>query len=91
MGVKVKKIVGRAHSMIEKGKKIPIQKIHYMMGHTGKHLINPTTKYLGIQITGKLNPCEHYAKGKIRQANIPKISKNQQAKNLGEKVFIDLS
>ena len=33
MGVKVKRIVGRAHSMIEKGKKIPIQKLHYMMGH----------------------------------------------------------
>ena len=44
MGVKVRRIVGRAHSMIEKGKKIPIQKLHYMMGHTGKHLINPTTK-----------------------------------------------
>ena len=40
MGIKVKRIVGRAHSMIEKGKKIPIQKLHYMMGHTGKHLIN---------------------------------------------------
>ena len=45
MGVRVKRIVGRAHSMIEKGKKVPIQKIHYMMGHTGKHLINPTTKF----------------------------------------------
>ena len=54
MGVKVKRIVGRAHSMIEKGKKIPIQKLHYMMEHTGKHLINPTTKYLGIHITGNL-------------------------------------
>ena len=26
MGVKVKRVVGRAHSMIEKGRKIPIQK-----------------------------------------------------------------
>ena len=75
MGVKVKRIVGRAHSMIEKGNKIPIHKLHYMMGHTGKDLINPTTKYLGIQITGKLNPCEHCIKGKIRQANILKFPK----------------
>ena len=45
IGVKVKRVVGRAHSMIERGKKIPIQKLHYMMGHTGKHLINPTTKF----------------------------------------------
>ena len=34
MGVKVKRIVGKAHSMIEKGKKVPSQKLHYMMGHT---------------------------------------------------------
>ena len=44
MGVKVRRVVRRGHSMIEKGKKPPIQKFHYMMGHTGKHLINPTTK-----------------------------------------------
>ena len=62
-----------------------------MMGHTGKHLINPTTKYLGIQITGKLNPYEHCGRGKIRQANVPKISQNQQAKNPGERIFIDIS
>ena len=91
MGVKVRRIVGRAHSMIEKGKKIPILKLHYMMGHTGKHLINPTNKYLCIQITGKLNPCEHCTKGKIRQANIPKICKNLQAKNPGERIFIGIS
>ena len=37
MGVKVKRIDGRAHSMIEQGKKIPIEKLSYIMGHTGKH------------------------------------------------------
>ena len=49
MGVKAKRVVGRAHSMIERGEKIPIQKLHYIMR---KHLINPITKYLGIQVTG---------------------------------------
>ena len=91
IGVKVKRVVGRAHSMNERVKQIIIQKLHYMMGHTGKHLINPTTKYLGIQTTGKLNPCEHSARGKIRQANIPTISKNQQAKIPGERIFIAIS
>ena len=33
MGVKVKRVIGRAHSTIKNGKKIPIQKLHYMMGH----------------------------------------------------------
>ena len=27
----------------------------------------------------------------MRQANIPKFSKNQQAKNPGERIFIDIS
>ena len=53
------------------------------MGHTGKHLINPTIKYLGIQTTGK---CEHCARVQIRQANIPKVSKGQQAKKPGERI-----
>ena len=44
MVVKVKIVVGRDHSMIELGRNIPIQKLHYMMGHTGRHLISPTMK-----------------------------------------------
>ena len=38
MGVKVKTIVGRAHSLIEKGKKIPIQKTTL---HDGTHRKTP--------------------------------------------------
>ena len=45
---------------------------------------------MGIQTTGE-NPCEDCARGKIRQANIPKVSKGQQAKNPGERIFIDIS
>ena len=77
MGVKVKRVMGRAHSLNEQGKKIPIKNLHFKMGHTGGDLINTTTNYLGIQTTGKLNLCEHCASGKIRQANIPKVSKGQ--------------
>ena len=91
MDVKVKRVVGRDHSMIERGKQIPTLKLHYMMGHKRKHLINPTTKYLGIQTTRKLNSCEHCTRGKIRQAKITKISKSQQAKNPRERIFIDIS
>ena len=43
MVVNVKRVIGRAHSKI------------CMMGNTGRHLINPATKCLGIQTTGKLN------------------------------------
>ena len=86
MGVKVKRVIVRAHSMIKRGRKNPIQKLHYLVGHTGRHLINPTTKYLGIQTTRKLNRCGHCPRGKIRQANIPKSQKVKQLRLL-EKVY----
>ena len=66
---------------------MPIQKLRYMMGHTGKHLINPTTKYLGIQITGKLNPCQHFAKEKSDKPTYQKIPKISKQKTL-EKEFL---
>ena len=34
ISVKVKRFIGRAHSMIEQGRDIAIQKLHFMMGHT---------------------------------------------------------
>ena len=62
-----------------------------MTGHTGRHLINPTAQYLGIQATGRLNPCEHCARCEIRQANIPYISEGTPARKQGERIFIDIS
>ena len=41
--------------MIEHGRKIPIQELYYMMGHTGRHLINSTRKYLGT-LNRKIEP-----------------------------------
>ena len=45
---------------------------------------------MGIRVTGKLNPCEHCARTKIRQGNIPKYLK-EQARRPGERIFIDIS
>ena len=67
--------------MIEPGRKVPIQQLHDTTGQTGRHLINPTAQYLRIQTTGKLNPCEHCAISRIRQANTPKISEGTPARN----------
>ena len=41
-------------------------------GHTGEHLLRPTAKYMKIELTGKLAPCEVCAQAKIRQLNVPK-------------------
>ena len=77
MGLKTQRLVGQAHAVIEPGKSIPILKFHHITGHTGEHLLRPTTEYMGIKLTGKLEPCEMCAQAKITQANVPKKKKNK--------------
>ena len=36
-GIKVQRIVGQAHAVIEPGKKISMSKFHQITGHTGEH------------------------------------------------------
>ena len=47
-------------------------KFHQITGHTGEHLLRPTAKYMKIELTGKLAPCEICAQAKIRQVNVSK-------------------
>ena len=72
MGVKVQRVMDQAHSVIEPGKRISMLKFHQITGHTGEHLLRLTAKYMKIELTGKLAPCEICAQAKIRQANVPK-------------------
>ena len=84
MGVKV---MDQAHSVIEPGKRISMLEFHQITGHTGEHLLRPTAKYMKIDLTGKLAPCETCAEGNIRQANVPE----KKMKNLPTRpVFIDI-
>ena len=62
MGIKVQRILGQAHAVIETGKKISMRKSHHITGHTGQHSLKPTAKYMEIEMTGQLSPCEIYAK-----------------------------
>ena len=70
--VKVQRVMDQAHSAIEPGKKISMWKFHQITGHTGEHLLRPTAKYMKIELTRKLEPCEICAQAKIRQVNVPK-------------------
>ena len=72
MGIKVQRVVDQAHAVIEPGKKISMWKFNQITGRTRDHLLRPTAKYMKIEITGKLPPCEICAQAKIRQANVPK-------------------
>ena len=91
MGIKTQRLVGQAHAAIEPGKSIPIWKFHQMTGHTGEYLMKTTAAYMGIKLTGKLNPCETCAQAKIRQANIPKKKEPQVPSRTGYRLYIDIS
>ena len=91
MGIKTKRLVGQAHTVIEPGKSIPIWKFHQMTGHTGEYLMKTTADYFGIKLTGKLEPCETCAQAKIRQANVPKKKEKQVPSRPGYRLFIDIS
>ena len=70
MVIKVQRVMDHACSAIEPGKSITMSKFHPITGHTGEHLLRPTAKYMKIELTGKLAPCEICAQAKIRQVNI---------------------
>ena len=72
MGIKVQRVMDHAHSAIEPRKRITMSKFYQITGHTGDHLLRPTAKYMKIEVTGKLAPCDICAQAKIRQANISK-------------------
>ena len=91
MGIKVQRIVGQAHAVIEPGKKISMWKFHQITGHTGEHLLRPTAKYMKIEMTGQLPPCEICAQAKIGQANIPKKKLKQVPSRPEYRIFIDIS
>ena len=91
MGIKTQRLVGQAHVTIEPGKSIPIWKFHQMTGHTGEYLMRTTAGYMGIKLTGKLEPCETCEQAKIRQANVPKKKEKQVPSRPGYRLFIDIS
>ena len=91
MGIKTQRLVGQVHAAIEPGKSVPIWKFHQMTGHTGEYIMKTTADYMGIKLTGKLDPCEACAQAKIRQANIPKKKEPQVPSRPGYRLFIDIS
>ena len=65
-------------------------KFHQISGHTGEHLLRPTAKYMKIELTGKLAPCEVCAQANIRQVNIPKKKMKKLPTKPGYRIFIDI-
>ena len=91
MGVKVQRVMDQSHSVIEPGKRISMLEFHQITGHTGEHLLRPTAKYMKIELTGKLAPCEICAQAKIMQVNVSKKQMKKLPTRPGYRVFIDIS
>ena len=91
LGIKTQRLVGQAHAVIEPGKSMPIWKFHQITGHSGAHLLRPTAEYMGVKLTGQLEPCEMCAQAKITQANVPKKKEKQVPSRPGYRMFIDIS
>ena len=90
MGIKVQGVLDPTHSAMEPGKIVSMSKFHQIAGHTGEHLLRTTAKYMKIELTGKLAPCEVCAQAKIRQANIPKKKMKKLPTKPGYRVFVDI-
>ena len=58
-------VVDQTHSVIESGKRISISKFHQINGHTGQHVLKLPAKFMKIELTGKLAPCEICVQAKI--------------------------
>ena len=63
---------------------------HRVTGHAGHHLMDATTEYYKVNLTGKVNNCLSCSLEKIRQKNIPK--KNEvKSKIPGDRMYLDIS
>jgi hypothetical protein len=71
-------------------KKVNINVLHEFLNHVLETQIPATAKEWGQNLTGQLEICKGYARGKARQANTNKVS-NKQAKRPGEQLFVDLT
>ena len=91
MGIKVQRVLDHAHFAMEPGKTISMSKLHQITGHTGKHLLRPTAKYMRLKLTQKFAPCEVCAQAKIRQRNVPKKKMKKLPTSAGYRVFMDIS
>ena len=75
---------------LTEGTNISYTTLHDYFGHVGEQKVKSTAHMLGLNVTGKVQKCEHCAMGKARQKNIPKEVKNKST-TAGERLYFDIS
>jgi len=76
----------------EAGAKMNVQKAHNLLGYGNEKATRRSAQQLGwILRRGKLKPCEHCTKAKLKHKNVCKDSTVPKATEPGGQVFIVLS
>jgi hypothetical protein len=76
---------------LQKGTKIKASTLHGMLtSHCNNAYMRATAKELGLEVTGKLAPCDKCAIGKSQQKAVPKETDRVVTKP-GELMYVDIS
>ena len=68
------------------------ERMHELLGHPNKVVVNSTAKKYGIKIKSSLDqPCEHCAEAKSKKKKISKLNLSNVATTRGERISIDIS
>ena len=91
LGVKFLRVIPEAAmTSLAPGGKLKMSTLHHQLGHPSESMTRSTAKYLQIEVSGSMQPCENCAMGKARQKNVPKV--NEHVSTIpGERLYIDLS
>jgi hypothetical protein len=71
--------------------KVNILEAHSKLGYISIAATRKIAKSISWDLTGEVKPCEICAIGKAQQQSIVKRSNHKIAKNIGQRVFIDLT
>ena len=63
---------------------------HRVTVHAGRHLMDATSNYYKVDLTGKVNDCLSCSLEKTRHKNITKKNEDK-SKNPGERIYLDIS
>ena len=79
-----------ANTVLSRGAKIHIQKLHEILGHASEDVVRKTAGYYGWDIFGKFEKCENCAISKAKQKGVNKESKVRSS-TPGERLYFDIS
>ena len=89
---KITDVVNSTLEISSSVRSVDVNYFHELLGHFGEKKTREIANYYNIKLSGKFNPCSDCAKGKAKQANVPKgVPDEKRSKLPGERFFLDIS